>query len=45
MQHIWPVGNFPESIVTEKSTGLNVSLSNFMQLPRSTVGFLSNDKF
>lgn len=36
MHHIWPVGNLPESIITEKSTGLNMSLSNIMQLPRSS---------
>lgn len=40
MFNIWPVGNFPESIVTGKNIGLNTSLSNFMQLPRSTVVFI-----
>jgi len=40
MHLIWPVGNYSESIVTEKTIGLNVSLSNFMQLPRFTGFFI-----
>lgn len=40
MHYMWPVGSFSESIVTKKSTGVNMSLSNFMQLPRATVGFI-----